>query len=185
MTSNFLYGTFRANKRVCSDTDRFCSDLDHFCSVCTIRYPKIDNLRYITCFCKNGIYFYLETNLFSQNRSSRTVSAGPEYWAYLNIAYQSCKNLINVKIVQYVNKNEFILNISFDMCILSLDIEQLNIYNVFVTFVSFPHDALTCFVSEWTSCTFIFVLATNHTTECISNGTGTCHSTLDRWRVRY
>ena len=32
MTSSFLYGTFRANERVCSDTDRFCSDSDRFCS---------------------------------------------------------------------------------------------------------------------------------------------------------
>ena len=49
MTSSFLYGTFRANKRVCSDMDRFCLDLDHFAQLiigCTIRYPKIDNLRY-------------------------------------------------------------------------------------------------------------------------------------------
>ena len=69
-------------------------------------------------------------------------------WAYLNIACQSCKNLINVKIVQYVNKSEFILNLSFDMCIFYSDIEQFNIYNEFVTFISFPHDALTRFVSE-------------------------------------
>ena len=32
MTSSFLYGTFRANERVCSDTDHFCKDSDRFCS---------------------------------------------------------------------------------------------------------------------------------------------------------
>ena len=59
-------------------------------------------------------------------------------WAHLNTTCQSCKNLINLKIVQYVQENKLILNISFDMCILYSDIEQLIIYNVFITFVSFP-----------------------------------------------
>ena len=53
------------------------------------------------------------------------------------------------------------------------------IYNVYVTFVVFPHDALTRFISKWSPGAFIFVLTINHTTECINNGTGTCHSTLD------
>ena len=55
-------------------------------------------------------------------------------WAHLNTGCQSCKNLINIKIAQYVKENEFILNISIDMCILYLDSEQSIIYNVFVTF---------------------------------------------------
>ena len=87
-----------------------------------------------------------------QTYSAKTGAVGPfllalrnkiTIWAYLNTVCQSCKNLI-----QYVKENKFILNISFDMCILYLDIEQLNIYNVFVTFVSFPLDALTHFTSE-------------------------------------
>ena len=82
-----------------------------------------------------------------QTGSAKTRAAGPFLlalrneiivWAHLNTACQSCKNLINVKIVQYVQENELILNISFDMCILYSDIEQLIIYNVFVTFVFFP-----------------------------------------------
>ena len=36
-------------------------------------------------------------------------------WAHLNTGCQSYKNLMNVKIVQYVKENELILNISLDM----------------------------------------------------------------------
>ena len=59
-------------------------------------------------------------------------------WAHLNIACQSCKTLINAKILQYVRENELILNISFDMCIIPYwDIEQLIIYNVAIHYTCF------------------------------------------------
>ena len=69
-----------------------------------------------------------------QTGSAKTRAAGPFLlalrneiivWAHLNTACQSCKNLINVNIMQYVLENELILNISLDMCILYSDIEQL------------------------------------------------------------
>ena len=50
MTSSFLYGTFRANERVCSIWTIFAwiwTIFAHLIVGCTIRYPKIDNLRYL------------------------------------------------------------------------------------------------------------------------------------------
>ena len=57
---------------------------------------------------------------------------------------------------------------------------QSIVYSVFIMFVVFLEDALTRFVSEWSSCTFINVLASNHIIKLINTGTNTCHSTLDR-----
>ena len=59
-----------------------------------------------------------------QTGSAKIGAAGPFlltlrneiiFWAYLNTECQSCKKLINVKIVQYVKETEHILDISFDM----------------------------------------------------------------------
>ena len=59
-----------------------------------------------------------------QTGSAKTGAAGPFLpalrnkiiiWAHLNTGCQSYKNLINVKIMQYVKENELILNISLDM----------------------------------------------------------------------
>ena len=47
----------------------------------------------------------------------------------------------------------------------------------------FPQDAFTCFVSEWSPCTFINVLVSNHIIKLVNTGTSTCYSTLDRWTI--
>ena len=60
---------------------------------------------------------------------------------------------------------------------------QSIVYSVFIMFVVFPQDALTHFVSEWSPCTFINVLASNHVIKLVNTGTSTCHSTLDRWTI--
>ena len=62
---------------------------------------------------------------------------------------------------------------SFQMLLQSI------IYSVFITFVVFQQDALTHFVSEWSLCTFIHVLASNHAIKLVNTGTSTCHSTLN------
>ena len=50
---------------------------------------------------------------------------------------------------------------------------QSIVYSVFITFVVFPQDALTRFVSEWSPCTFINVLASNHVIKLVNTGTTT------------
>ena len=57
-----------------------------------------------------------------QTGSAKTGAAGQPAlrseiinWAHLNTVCRSCKNLINVNVVQYVKENELILNISLDM----------------------------------------------------------------------
>ena len=57
-----------------------------------------------------------------QTGSAKTVADGLPalrneiiVWSHLNTTCQSCKNLINVKIVQYVKENKLILNIALDM----------------------------------------------------------------------
>ena len=58
-------------------------------------------------------------------------------------------NLMNVKMVPYIKENKHILDISLDMCFLLFDIAIVDHYGVFVPFIVFPHDALMCFVREW------------------------------------
>ena len=60
---------------------------------------------------------------------------------------------------------------SFRMLIQSI------VYSTFNMFIVFPQDALTRFVSEWSPCTFINVLASNQVIKLINTGTSTCHST--------
>ena len=78
----------------------------------------------------------------------------------------------------YIMENWLILNISFDVCILFWMLIQLIVYSVFITFVVFPQDALVHFVSEWSPCTFINMLASNHVIKLVNTGTSTCHSPL-------
>ena len=44
-------------------------------------------------------------------------------------------------------------------------------------------DALTCYISEWSPCTCINVLASDHVIKLINTGNRTCHFTLDRWTI--
>ena len=41
----------------------------------------------------------------------------------------------------------------------------------------------TRYVSEWSPCTFINMLASNHIIELVNTGTSTCHSTLEKWTI--
>ena len=52
-------------------------------------------------------------------------------------------------------------------------------YSIFIMSVVFPQDTPTCFVSEWSPCTFMNLLASNHVIKLVNTGTSTCHSTLD------
>ena len=57
---------------------------------------------------------------------------------------------------------------------------QSIIYSIFIKLIVFPQDALMRFVSEWSPCTFINMLASNHIMKLVNTITSTCHSTLDR-----
>ena len=95
-------------------------------------------------------------------------------------------NLINAKIVPYIMENYLILDISLDVCIhppFGCWYSQL-----FTAYLS--HLLSSCrmhlhvlSVPEWSPCTFINVLASNHVIKLINTNTSTCHSTLDRWTI--
>ena len=77
-------------------------------------------------------------------------------------------NLINIKIALWKIS---LSSISLLMCASSFwMLIQSIVYSVFITFVVFPQNALTRFVSEWSPCTFINVLASNHVIKLINTG---------------
>ena len=66
------------------------------------------------------------------------------------------------------------------MCASSFQmLRQLVFYSVFSIFLVFPQDALGGFVSEWSPCIFINVLASNHVIKLVNTGTSTYHSTVE------
>ena len=87
--------------------------------------------------------------------------------------------------VPYIRKNQLILDISLDVCILFLDVaivdHLLCIY--YIHCLPAVPDALLCFVSEWRPCTCINVLASNHIIKLVNTDTRTCHSILDRLTI--
>ena len=80
-------------------------------------------------------------------------------------------------------ENWLILDNSLDLCILLLDadtVDCLHDYSLFIMFVVFQQDALTRYIGEWSPCTFIYMLASNHFIKLVNTGISTCHSTMDR-----
>ena len=107
-------------------------------------------------------------------------------------------NLINVKMVPYIKENQLIFDNSLDMCILPLDIVIVNRLQHLIVHPPFGYCysqsftaylsrllssckiQLLHFVSEWSSYTFINMLASKHVIKLINSITRTCYSTLDR-----
>ena len=101
MTSSFLYGTFSANKRVCSYTDHFCSDLDHFCSFDNWLYDPIAENWQLTLLCydkaNTNIGIFCANILCDAKFWQKKILASFSYilWNFeCNGACQNCKNCI-------------------------------------------------------------------------------------------
>ena len=57
---------------------------------------------------------------------------------------------------------------------------QLTTYCAFIVFIVFMQNALTHFVSEWSLCTFVNMLASNDAIKLVNTVTSTCVSILDK-----